>query len=103
MSSSDSPDLLKRMIVSAINAREVESARISRLLHDEVGQVPSAVGLHMDVLKLEYKGAVPEFVERIHEIQKVLDSAVQLVRTRSYDLNSSIVERAELQSALDRM
>lgn len=101
--SSQDPDILKRMIVSAINAREIESARISRLLHDEVGQVLSAVGLQMDVLKLDYKGAIPEIVDRIHEIQKVLDSAVQQVRTLSYDLNPSIVERAGLQTALDRM
>lgn len=95
--------LLKRMIVSAINAREVENARVSRLLHDQVGQVLSAVGLQLDVLKLDYRGQIPDIVDRIHEIQKVLDDAVQQVRTLSYDLNPSIVERAGLHSALDRL
>lgn len=99
----ETPQFLKRMIVSAINAREVESARVSRLLHDEVGQVLSAVGLQMDVLKLDYRGQIPEITERIHEIQKMLDQAVRQVRTLSYDLNPSIVERAGLQSALDRL
>src|SRR3954467_8002663 len=94
---------LKRMIVSAINAREVESARVSKLLHDEVGQVLSAVGLQMDVLKLDYRGQIPEITERINEIQQILDTAVQQVRTLSYDLNPSIVERAGLHSALDRL
>jgi len=95
--------LLKRMIVSAINAREVENARVSRLLHDQVGQVLSAVGLQLDVLKLDYRGQIPEITERVHEIQKVLDQAVEQVRTLSYDLNPSIVERAGLHSALDRL
>jgi signal transduction histidine kinase len=94
---------LKRMIVSSINAREVESARISRLLHDEVGQVLSAVGLQMDVLKLDFKAAVPEIVDRIHEIQRMLEHAVEEVRALSYDLNPAVVERAGLQSALDRL
>src|SRR3954447_425608 len=100
---SESPDQLKRMIVSAINARETESARVSKLLHDQVGQVLSAVGLHMDVLKLDFKAAVPEIVERVNEIQKILDTAVQQVRSLSYDLNPSIVERAGFQAALDRL
>jgi two-component system, NarL family, sensor histidine kinase NreB len=99
----ESQTLLKRMIVSAINAREVESARVSRLLHDEVGQVLSAVGLQMDVLKLDFKAKVPEIVERIHEIQKMLEHAVEQVRALSYDLNPAVVERAGLPSALDRL
>jgi signal transduction histidine kinase len=95
--------LLKRMIVSAINAREVENARVSRLLHDEVGQVLSAVGLQMDVLKLDFKAQVPEIIERIHEIQKMLEHAVEQVRALSYDLNPSVVERAGFHRALDRL
>jgi signal transduction histidine kinase len=94
---------LKRMIVSSINAREVESARISRLLHDEVGQVLSAVGLQMDVLKLDFKSIAPEIVDRIHEIQHMLDHAVQEVRALSYDLNPAVVERVGFHAALDRL
>ena len=94
---------LKRMIVSTINAREVESNRVSRLLHDEVGQVLSAVGLQMSVLKLDFQNRVPEIVARIQEIQEVLDRAVEQVRALSYDLDPAVVERAGLQAALDRM
>ena len=99
----DSQRFLQRMIVSTINAREVESNRVSRLLHDEVGQVLSAVGLLLDVLKLDYCKQVPDITDRVHEIQKMLDNAVQQVRALSYDLNPSVVERAGLQSALDRL
>ena len=99
----ENQSLLKRMIVSSINAREVESNRISRLLHDEVGQVLSAVGLQLDVLKLDYKKEIPEIVERVREIQQLLESAVTQVRAMSYDLNPAVVERAGFQSALDRL
>ena len=99
----ESQRFLQRMIVSTINARDVESNRVSRLLHDEVGQVLSAVGLLLDVLKLDYRGQIPELTERIHEIQKMLDNAVQQVRSLSYELNPSVVERAGLQMALDRL
>jgi signal transduction histidine kinase len=94
---------LKRMIVSSINAREIESNRVSRVLHDQVGQVLSAVGLQLDVLKLDYKSQVPEIVDRIREIQQMLEQAVTQVRALSYDLNPAVVEKAGLQSALDRL
>ena len=99
----DSQRFLQRMVVSTINAREVESNRVSRLLHDEVGQVLTAVGLLLDVLKLDFSEQVPEITERIREIQKMLDVAVEQVRALSYELNPSVVERAGLQSALDRL
>jgi two-component system sensor histidine kinase DegS len=99
----ESQRFLKRMIVSSINAREVESNRVSRLLHDEVGQVLSAVGLQLDVMKLDFKDRLPEAVERINDIQKMLETAVRQVRTLSYDLNPAVVERAGLQFALDRL
>src|SRR5918998_1739834 len=99
----ESQRFFQRMIVSTINAREVESNRVSRLLHDEVGQVLSAVGLHLDVLKLDFKEQIPEIVGRLNEIQKFLDAAVMQVRALSYDLNPAVVERAGLQLALDRL
>ncbi|HUS06767.1 MAG TPA: histidine kinase [Bryobacteraceae bacterium] len=91
------------MLVSTINAREVESNRVSRLLHDEVGQVLSAVGLQLDVLKLDFKHLIPELVQRTNEIQQMLDQAVRQVRSLSYDLNPAVVERAGLQFAMDRL
>ena len=99
----DTQLLLKRMIVSAINAREVESARVSRLLHDEVGQVLTAVGLHLDVLKLDFKEKAPEIIARVNEIQQILDQAITQVRGLSYDMNPAVAERAGLQAALDRL
>ena len=91
------------MIVSTINARDIESNRVSRVLHDDVGQVLTAVGLLLDVMKLDYRGQIPELTDRVHEIQKMLDQAVQQVRLLSYDLNPSVVERAGLNMALDRL
>src|SRR3954447_25317528 len=99
----ESQRFLHRMIVSTINAREVESNRVSRILHDDVGQVLSAVGLLLDVMKLDFRNQVPDITDRVNEIQKMLDHAVKEVRSLSYDLNPSVVERAGLQMALDRL
>jgi signal transduction histidine kinase len=94
---------LAQILAAVINAQEQEGARVARLLHDEVGQILSAVGLHMDLLRMDYEAQSPEIAERIVENQKILEQAVERVRSLSYELNPDIVERAGLQAALDRL
>jgi signal transduction histidine kinase len=86
-----------------MNAREEEGARVSRILHDEVGQVLSAIGLQLDLLRMDLNENVAGSSRRIVDIQKVLETAVAQVRDLSYELNPSVVERTGLQFALDRL
>src|SRR5579871_5855432 len=44
--------LLTRKLVALINERERELAGVSRVLHDKVGQVLSAAGLQLDVMRM---------------------------------------------------
>ena len=97
------PRPLAETLATMIESREAESARVSRFLHDEIGQVLSAAGLQLDVLRLDFKDRVPEIVERTAEIQAILARAVKQVRELSYELNPAIVERAGLPFALDRL
>jgi len=68
-----------------------------------VGQVLSAIGLQMDLLRMDLNENVADCSRRILEIQKVLELAVAQVRDLSYELNPAIVERTGLQFALDRL
>jgi len=86
-----------------MNAREEEGARVSRILHDDVGQILSAIGLQLDLLRMDINENVAGCSRRIVEIQKVIELAVAQVRDLSYELNPSIVERTGLQFALDRL
>ncbi len=99
----DQERALANLLVSVMNAREQEGARISRLLHDELGQVLSAIGLQLDLLRMDIKENKEDGSRRITEIQKVLEVAVGQVRELSYELNPSIVERTGLPFALDRL
>jgi signal transduction histidine kinase len=94
---------LTDLLVSVMNAREQEGARISKVLHDEVGQVLSAIGLQLDLLRMDLAEHVADAPRRIDEIQKVLELAVAQVRDLSYELNPSVVQRTGLQFALDRL
>lgn len=94
---------LAELLISVMHARDQEGARISRILHDEVGQILSAIGLQLDLLRMDLKENVKAASQRIAGIQKVLETAVDQVRDLSYESNPSIVERAGLPFALDRL
>ena len=90
-------------LVALINEREREQARLARVLHDRVSQVLSAVGLQLDVLRMDFREQAPGIVPRTAEIQSMLESVIQELRGLSYELNPSIVERAGLAFALEKL
>ncbi len=94
---------LANLLVSVMNAREQEGARVSRILHDDVGQVLSAIGLQLDLLRMDIGDNPVAAAQRVQEIQRVLEKAIAHVRDLSYELNPSVVERTGLQYALDRL
>lgn len=91
------------LVVGLITERESEYARISHFLHDEVGQVLSAVGLQLDALRHDFGAAAPELDERTGEIQQLLETIIGRIRDLSYELNPSVVQRTGLQFALERL
>ena len=92
-----------RMLLAAINEHEAELARVARLLHDDISQVLSAVGLQLDVLRMDFRDEAPGIDERATEIQKMLEQTIAQLRDLSNELNPSIVERAGLHFALDQL
>ena len=94
---------LARTLIGAIDDRETELARLSRLLHNEVSQVLSAIGLQLDLMRMDFKEQTPAIESRTAEIQTMLDQVIARLRTMSNDLNPSAVERAGLHFALDQL
>jgi len=91
------------MLFAAMNEHETVLARVSRLLHDDVSQVLSAVGLQLDAMRMDFREQAPGMDQRASEIQELLEQAIEQLREISNELNPSIVERAGLQFALDRL
>lgn len=94
---------LADLLVRAMNAREREGARVARVLHDEIGQVLSAIGLQLDLLRMDIAESPERAIGRIGDVQKVIEGAVAQVRDLSYELNPCIVERSGLPAAMDRL
>jgi signal transduction histidine kinase len=94
---------LAQMLFAATNEHEAVLARVSRLLHDDVSQVLSAVGLQLDALRMDFREQAPGVDNRAVEIQELLEQAIEQLRDITNELNPSIVERAGLRFALDRL
>ena len=95
--------VLAQKLFAAIHEHEAVLARVSRLLHDDVSQILSAVGLQLDAVRMDFREQAPGLDVRAIEIQELLEQAIEQLRDISNELNPSIVERAGLQFALDRL
>ncbi len=94
---------LRYTVLGALKAQEFERNTVSRFLHDMVGQNLTALGLQLDLVRMDLENAQPDTCARVIEIQQILETMMQRVREYSYELNPSTVERAGLRSALDRL
>jgi PAS domain S-box-containing protein len=94
---------LRNTVLGALKAQEFERNMLSKFLHDVVGQNLTALGLQLDLARMDLETVSPETCVRITEVQKVLETIMEQVRDYSYHLNPSAVERAGLRSALDRL
>jgi two-component system NarL family sensor kinase len=94
---------LRYTVLGALKAQEFERAMVSKFLHDAVGQNLTALGLQLDLVRMDLESISPESCTRIAEVQRLLGTMMEEVREYSYELNPSTVERAGLRSALDRL
>ena len=96
------PRLVEKLL-AALSHHESTLATVSRQLHDDVSQVLSAVGLQLDAMRMDFRDAAPGVEQRAAEIQNMLEQAIDQLRDISNELNPSIVERAGLHFALERL
>jgi len=73
-----------------IEAQESERRRMSRELHDQVGQILTAV--KMNLHSLRQKCSAPEILSSIEDNMKVIDEAVDQVRDLSVDLRPLLLD-----------
>src|SRR5271167_3164975 len=94
---------LAQMLFAAIQEHDEALDGVARVLHDDVSQVLSAVGLQLDAMRMDFRDQAPGLDDRASEIQTMLEQVIEQLRDISNELNPSIVERAGLQFALDRL
>lgn len=94
---------LRELSSKIIQAQEEERKRISRELHDEVGQALTAIGINLHLLKqTEAKGGKggKGLETSITEIQGILELTMENVHRFSYELRPAMLDDLGLVSAL---
>lgn len=94
---------LRHTVLGALKAQDFERTMMARFLHDSVGQNLTALGLQLDLIRMDLEGTPAPVAERVIEVQKALGEIMEAVREYSYELDPATVERAGLRVALDRL
>lgn len=95
-------DVAKRLL-STLSERDEELHYVARVLHEQIGQILTVVGLQIDLLRQDFSSQAPAIGPRATEIQQLLEKAIEEVRQLSYRLNPDIVQRSGLRYALDTL
>lgn|GEM_PF-3887409 len=91
--------VLKKTSERILNAQENERSRISRELHDEVGQTLTAVDLNLQLIKQSSKN-LPAINSIITECQQIVQNAMEEIHRFSQDLRPIILDDMNLFPAI---
>ncbi|MFN7937340.1 MAG: histidine kinase [Bryobacteraceae bacterium] len=96
-------EALRDRLIRDLGHRCDELLHVARVLHEDIGQVLTVAGLHLEVMRQDVSKHAPEATQQVTDVQHLLEKAVNDVRELSYRLNPSLVPRSGLRYALDSM
>jgi len=76
----ESRDLLRELAARRDTAREEERKRIAREIHDELGQMLTALRLDIATLKFQFGAGNPVLGQRCQHLVDIADQTIQVVR-----------------------
>ncbi len=91
---------LQRLSAHLQNARENERAHIARELHDELGQILTALKMDIAFLHTQYPGT-RVITEKLGDMTELVDTTLASVRRISADLRPVILDDLGLRAALE--
>ncbi|MEX2117505.1 MAG: PAS domain-containing sensor histidine kinase, partial [Bacteroidota bacterium] len=99
----DSHRQLRSLSSRLESVREEERVRIARQVHDELGQILTAVKIHLTVLATGAAGqrGKTSLTKKLESLTSVIDDAIDLVRNISYELRPLALEELGLKEAIE--
>lgn len=91
---------LRYLSCQILNVQEEERKRISRELHDEVGQALTAVNVNLAVLKKAASGSASHLLQKINDAQGLLERTMKTVHDFSRELRPALLDDLGLIPAL---
>jgi PAS domain S-box-containing protein len=92
---------LRNYAVRQESVRELEQTRISREIHDELGQSLTALKLEVSLLRTKMRVKDSDLDSRIGEISEMLDGTIQTVRKIATQLRPDVLDKLGLIPAIE--
>ena len=96
----------REMLGAILNAQETERARVSRDLHDDVGQALTSVLLSLRLVESSLNGDQPDVNDarqRTEDVREVVADALRRARQLAFDLRPTVLDDVGLLPALERL
>jgi signal transduction histidine kinase len=91
---------LRRLSRRLVQAQELERRALSRELHDEVGQMMTALGMELGHLETLRNGNIEAFRHRIEEVKRLNADAMRAIRDLAMGLRPSMLDDLGIEAAL---
>jgi PAS domain S-box-containing protein len=88
----ESRSLIRDLAAQREAAREQERKHIAREVHDELGQVLTALRMDISLIRMQYKEQEPALVEKIEDMRTLVDRAIADVRNIAGNLRPSALD-----------
>ena len=90
-------------LLAVFDATEEERQRISKDLHDSVGQQMSGLKMAWDKLSITMRNKSPEDADKLNSLTKILDEAANEVRDISHQMMPMVLSEIGLYAAINQM
>lgn len=91
---------LKALAAHVTSVQEEERGRLSRELHDGIGQALTAVRFNMDILTREVPIKEGPSLDRVNAVKEIIDETLKEIRQMAFDLRPPALDELGLPSAL---
>ncbi|MFH1851828.1 MAG: PAS domain-containing sensor histidine kinase [Candidatus Neomarinimicrobiota bacterium] len=93
-------DTLKQLSGEVIRAQEKERKRISRELHDEIGQAMTAISFNLQIIQQISGKHGPALWQQVRDCQKLVQDTAQNIHRFSFELRPSLLDDMGLLPAI---
>jgi PAS domain S-box-containing protein len=97
----DSRSQLRQLSAYLQSIREAERTRISRELHDELGQLLSGLRLGLNYLQTQADATTPEQAGHVQMLKNLVDATMDAVHRIASDLRPAVLDELGLHAALE--
>ncbi len=84
-------ETLKLLSSEVIRAQEAERKRISRELHDEVGQALTAISINLELIRQD-SVAMKNLKQRIHDCKNLVEKTIEDLHRVTYELRPAMLD-----------